>query len=105
MARKENEQLSGHTDLIEATLIERDGVQYRFSVTEFRDVQYLSIREWYLDFDEEWMPSRNGFTMPYTIDSTAKMFSGLVSLLSEAEMLTTLLEYIDDPSKISRTSD
>jgi hypothetical protein len=96
LAKKENQQLDEHTDLVEEILLERDGVQYRMCVTEFRGSNYLSIREWYLDFEEIWMPSKNGFTMPYNIASVAVMFSTLTAMLSKAENLEIVLRYCDE---------
>jgi hypothetical protein len=86
----------GHEDLLDVVLLERDGVQYRLSISEFRESYYLSIREWYLDFEEEWKPSRNGFSMPYNLNSTARLFHSLESLLSQAEVLEEIKECIKD---------
>jgi hypothetical protein len=35
---------------------EDKGEQYRLSITTFRDKYYLSIRKWFLGFEEEWVP-------------------------------------------------
>lgn len=98
MAKKENDQLKDHSDLLDIVLIEKDGVQYRLSISEFRESKYISIREWYLDFEEEWKPSRNGFTMPYNLNSTAALYAALHGLLSEAEVLQTIQGYLTDES-------
>tara|TARA_Y100001938_G_scaffold134347_1_gene194695 strand:- start:117 stop:413 length:297 start_codon:yes stop_codon:yes gene_type:complete len=98
MAKKENDQLSGHSDLMDVVLLEKDGVQYRLSVSEFRESKYLSVREWYMDFEEEWKPSKNGFTMPYNLNSTAALYAGLHSLLSKAEVLHLIEGYLTDES-------
>lgn len=86
--------LDGHTDKLEVELLknEEKGILYKLSVTEFRGKSYLSIREWYLDFEGEYAPTKNGFTIPYTLDTTLAVFDALASLLSEAEVLETLLE-------------
>jgi hypothetical protein len=96
VAKKPNEQLDGHTDIIDVVLLEKDGVQYRLSVSEFRESNYLSMREWYMDFDETWMPTRNGFTLPYNIATVATLYKGLNELLSKAEHLETLQRYLDE---------
>lgn len=105
MAKKENNTLDHHHDLTDVIIGERDGVQYRFSVSEFRESYYLSVREWYLDFDEEWKPSKNGFTMPYNLASVSKLFAALAQLLADAEVLNEVRKYVDELEDIPRVSD
>ena len=59
--------------------------QIRLTINEFRDVEYISLREYYRDFDEEWQPSNKGITIPLTIPVTQELFKGLVEILSLAE--------------------
>ncbi len=59
--------------------------QWRLSVTEFRGVQYLSVRKYFLSFEGEWCPSKEGATMPLTVATTARMFFALADILSEVE--------------------
>ncbi len=68
------------------------GTQYRFAISEFRDVYYIGVREWYEDFDGEYAPSNNGFTMPYHLHSVRRLFSALCSVLSKGEVLKELLD-------------
>jgi len=86
--------LDGHVDKLEVELFKNDekGILYKLSVTEFRGKSYLSVREWYLDFEGVYAPTKNGFTVPYTLDTTLALFEALVDLLSKAEVLETLLE-------------
>src|SRR5210317_811689 len=64
--------------------------QIRLVVNVFRGTEYLSLRKYYLDFNEEWLPSRNGITMPIDFDNTRNLFEGLVDILSLAESKTIL---------------
>lgn len=105
MAKKPNDQLVGHEDLLETVLLEKGGVQYRLSVTEFRDVKYLSIREWYMSFEEEWAPTNNGFTVPYTLSTVSMLFNSLTLLLSEAETLDMIIRHTNEPETIPDTSE
>jgi len=98
VAKKANEQLVGHTDVESVIILEKDGTQYRLCVTEFRGSNYLSIREWYMSFEEEWMPSTNGTTLPYTLHTTGALFSALAGLLSKAEVLNQVMESLDEKS-------
>lgn len=88
-----NDQLADHTDLLEVVLLENPakGIQYRFAITEFREVLYLSIREWYEGFEGDFLPTRNGFTIPYTLDTSAKLYNALTNILSDAEVLNDVI--------------
>ena len=64
----------------------------RLVINTFRGVEYISLRKYYLDFDEEWLPSKEGITMPIDIDNVRELFVGLVEVLSLAESKTILEE-------------
>ena len=76
-------------------LIHEDEVkclQIRLVVNEFRGVEYLSFRRYYLDFDGEWLPSHEGVSMPLDLNNCREMFKGLVEILSLAESKEVLKE-------------
>ena len=50
--------------IYERVINEKDNQQIRLVINTFRGVEYLSLRKYYLDFDEEWLPSKEGITMP-----------------------------------------
>ena len=56
------------------------------TINTFRDVEYLSIRKYYLDFDEEWKPTKDGVSMVVDFDNTRALFEGLVEILSLTEV-------------------
>ena len=70
--------------------------QVRLVVNEFRDVEYLHLREYYLDFDEVWLPSNKGVSMPLTLENSKEMFAGLLEILSLAESKELILETFKD---------
>ena len=55
------------------------------SINTFRDVEYLSIRKYYQDFDEQWKPSKDGIAMSIDFNNTRELFQGLVEIISLAE--------------------
>lgn len=89
--------LTEHTDLLDFVLFERPdkGLQYRLSITEFRGVNYLSIREWYADYEGNFAASTNGVTIPYELAVCSSLLSTLVSLLSKAEVTAQVLVELD----------
>ena len=55
------------------------------TVNTFREVEYLSLRKYFQDFDEEWKPSKEGVTMPLDFTNSKELFAGLVEIISLAE--------------------
>ncbi len=70
--------------------------QVRLVVNVFRGTEYISLRKYYLDFDEEWKPTRNGITMKVDFVNTRRLFEGLVEILSLAESKTILEDEFKD---------
>jgi len=61
-------------------------LQLRLSINTFKGVEYLAIRKYYQDFlTEEWMPSKEGVTMPLDFDNSRNLFEALVEIISLAE--------------------
>ena len=75
---------------------EEKNIQVRLSVNTFRDIEYLHLRKYYLDFDEEWKPSKEGVAMELDFDNSRALFAGLVEILSLAEAKDILETYFKD---------
>lgn len=73
-----------------------DDKQIRLVVNEFRDIEYIHLREYYRDFEDIWMPSNKGVSMPLTIENTKELFAGLLEILSLAESKDLIIEYFKD---------
>ena len=59
--------------------------QIRLTINEFRGVEYLHLRKYYLDFDGNFKPSKDGVAMSLDFDNSRALFEGLVEILSLAE--------------------
>ena len=70
--------------------------QVRLVINTFRGTEYISLRKYYLSFDEEWLPTKQGITMPIDFDNTRNLFEGLVDILSLAESKSVLEEQFKD---------
>ncbi len=92
-----SDELFGHSDLVESIIFDnpKKGLQYRFSISEFREQYYISIREWIIGFEGEWMPTRNGMTFPYNMHTSYGLFRAFVDVLSQAEVLQELTEKLE----------
>lgn len=61
-------------------------IQVRVTINEFRDVQYLHIRKYFLDFEGEWVPTKEGIALPLQLSNTLALFLALSEIMSEAEI-------------------
>mgnify|MGYP001273908163 FL=1 len=64
---------------------EDNSEQVRLVVNSFRGKEYLHLRKYYQDFDEQWKPSKDGIAMSIDFDNTRELFQGLVEIISLAE--------------------
>jgi hypothetical protein len=71
--------------IYERVINEKDNIQIRLVINTFRGIEYLSLRKYYLDFEEEWLPSKEGISIPLDLENTQELFTGLVPILSLAE--------------------
>ena len=71
-------------------------VQIRLTINNFRGIEYLHLRKYYLDFDEEWRPSSDGVAMPIDFKNSRELFIGLTEILSLAESKDILEEHFSD---------
>tara|TARA_B100001248_G_scaffold121477_1_gene90899 strand:+ start:514 stop:810 length:297 start_codon:yes stop_codon:yes gene_type:complete len=71
--------------IYEKVIQETETEQVRLVINTFRDIEYLSVRKYYLDFDEEWKPSKDGITMPIDFNNTRNLLAGMLEIVSLAE--------------------
>lgn len=77
-----------------------DHFQVRLTINRFRGVEYLHLRRYYLDFSEEWKPTKEGVSMPLEIENSKELFIGLIEILSLAEskdvIISNFKELLED---------
>ena len=82
--------------IYEKVVEENDTEQVRLVINTFRGVEYISLRKYYMDFDEEWKPTRQGVTMALDLSNSKRLFEGLVEILSLAESKAILEDNFKD---------
>ena len=87
MSDQVNQDYDGHLDDQSILLWEKEGEQVRLTVSEFRGNLYMGIRYWLQDITGEWIPTRSGFSFPYTLETTSQLFYAFTQILSESEVL------------------
>ena len=90
--------MSINDDVYEKIILEQKDkeIQYRLVVSTFRDVEYVHIRKYYLDFEGEYKPTKEGVCIPFELNSLSNLFEGLVELLSLSESKTIIQEHFKD---------
>ncbi len=78
---------------------EDKGFQLRLTLGEFRDVEYFHIRKYFLDYEGDYKPSKEGVSMPATLQNTNALLDGLLEIVSQAEGSQEILEHLS--TKIS----
>ena len=70
--------------------------QIRLTINEFRGVEYLHLRKYYLDFEGDFKPSKDGIAMSLDFENSKALFEGLVEILSLAEAKQILETHFKD---------
>jgi len=70
--------------------------QVRLTVSTFRGVEYLGLRKYYMDFDEEWKPTPDGISFPIDFHNSRELFIGLTEIISLAESKEIIEQYFKD---------
>jgi hypothetical protein len=71
-------------------------IQVRLTINTFRGIEYIHLRKYYMDFNEEWLPTPEGVAMPLDFNNSRELFAGLIEILSLAESKSVLEEHFLD---------
>ena len=74
---------------------EDKGFQLRLVVNEFRGVQYLHIRKYFLSFEDGYVPTREGASMPASISNIYALLNGLIEICSKEEGIDAITEHFE----------
>ena len=59
--------------------------QLRLTVSEFREKYYVNVRKYFLSYESEWIPSKEGVSMEASINNIASLLEGLLEIVSKEE--------------------
>jgi hypothetical protein len=77
--------------LIEENL--EKGFQVKLVVNDFREVTYIQLRKYFLSYSGEWHASREGISIPASIENIYSLLDGLFDICSKAEGEEIILSY------------
>lgn len=82
--------------MYERIIYETDTYQWRVTVNVFRDIEYLHIRKYIMDFDETWIPIKEGVSFPIDLDNVRELFVALLEILSLGESKQAIVEHFSE---------
>lgn len=70
--------------------------QVKLVVNEFKGVQYVHLRKYFLSYEGEFVPSKDGISMEASMHNILSLLEGLVELCSKEETEQTINKYFKD---------
>ena len=75
------------------------GSQLRLVVNVFRDVEYLHLRKYFLSYEGDWVPTKEGASFPCTIQSIYSLLDGLIEICAAEESLDAVNNHFKERLK------
>lgn len=72
------------------------GFQVRLVVNEFRDIEYIQLRKYFLTYEGEWQASREGISIPASMENIYSLLDGLLDICAKAEGEDIIRQYAAD---------
>lgn len=69
------------------------GFQIRLVVSEFRDETYIQFRKYFLSYEGDWVPSREGVSTIISLDNVYAIIDGMLDICSRAEGEEIIIKY------------
>lgn len=85
--------MSDESEIIyEKILFQNDdkGFQVRLVVNEFKGVEYLHLRKYFLSFDEGFIPSKEGISIPASIHNVFGLLDALIEVCASEESIDSI---------------
>lgn len=70
--------------------------QLRLVVNEFRDKQYIHVRKYFMSYEGEYIPSKEGVSMEASIHNIFALLDGLIEICSKEESLDAINKHFSD---------
>lgn len=61
------------------------GFQVKLVVNDFREVTYIQLRKYFLTYEGDWQASREGVSIPASIENIHSLLYGLLDICAKAE--------------------
>jgi hypothetical protein len=71
------------------------GYQVRLAASEFRETVYLHLRKYFLSYEGEWVASKEGVSVPASLDNVYALLDGLFEICANAEGYEIIRKYAE----------
>jgi hypothetical protein len=61
------------------------GFQVKLVINDFKNITYIQLRKYFLSYEGEWIPSKEGISIPATLENIYNMLYGLLDICSYSE--------------------
>jgi hypothetical protein len=82
--------------IYERIVFENDSFQWRMTINVFNGIEYFHLRKYIMDFEETWIPIKEGVSFPLEIDNIRELFVGLLEILSLGESRQAIVEHFSE---------
>ena len=82
--------------IYEKVINETETFQWRVTVNEFHGTEYFHLRKYIMDFDETWIPIKEGVSFPLDLDNVRELFVALLEILSLGESKQAIKEHFSE---------
>lgn len=72
------------------------GFQVRLAVNDFREVTYIQLRKFFMSYEGEWVPSREGISIPATLENIRGILDGMLDICAQAEGEEIITHYYNE---------
>ena len=98
---------SDSTILYEKVIYNNEAKFYelRLTVSEFRGIQYVNVRKYFLSYEGEYIPSKEGVSMEASMTNVLNLLDGLMELCSIEESKDMINKHFGDRLNALRTTD
>ena len=62
----------------------------RLVLSIFKDIEYLHIRKYFQSFEGDFLPSKEGISMPASLDNVYKLLDSLIEICSKNESIDSI---------------
>ncbi len=71
------------------------GFQVRLVVNDFREVTYIQLRKYFLSYEGDWVPSREGVSIPASMENIMAILDGMLDICAKNEGEDIIQHYYD----------
>lgn len=70
--------------------------ELRLTVSEFRGIQYVNVRKYFLTYEGEYQASKEGISMEASLTNVFNLLDGLMEICSKEESKDLINKYFGD---------